>query len=553
MTLITVREHARLTTGLARVGSLDEASIPASAFEWLCRDMQRHRAGGAALVQLEDQRWLRLDNYVGVLEAPCGTRIEILPKHVHGETDVATARNVLVRMLRHGLRLPVRDVGPTALQTFDAPVSEWIIQQFLVELDLLVRRGMRFDYHPMEEELRFLRGRLQVARQIRQPAGRQHLFQVEHQVFDANRPANRLIASALDKVAGLTRESANWRLAHELEHQLVEIDRSHDVAGDFRHWKGDRLMSHYCSVRPWCELVLGNRNPTSVVGEWTGRSLLFPMEKVFENFVEACLRRHLPPGAKVKPQAASEYLCRQGSRQLFQLRPDFLITYRGATWVVDAKWKLLDAVDVANHYGLSQSDFYQLFAYGKRYLAGAGQLMLIYPSTERFNAPLGTFDLADGLSLDAIPLDLKSGGLPSGYLPVRCPGRNFLVNPGSLAIVNLTTDEGFMARPAAFVFKTANGIAWVEPGYTDPYGCTMPADHYLTGSVIQMPGDLGLSVECNSDVIATVVPWANERARSDESDSCRSALCDFSDYLVTRDLTLDEERTRVRALLDLDA
>jgi 5-methylcytosine-specific restriction enzyme subunit McrC len=420
VTLVTVREHAKLTTGPVAADSMDEASIPISAFDWLCHEAQRFRSRGVPLVQVEDRRWLRLDNYVGVLESPCGTRIEILPKHVRGETDKETAREVLVEMLRHGLRLPVRDTGPTALRTFHAPVSEWIIQQFLRELDLLVRRGLRFDYHPVEEEVRFLRGRLQITRQIRQPAGRQHLFQVEHQVFDANRPENRLLACALDKVAGMTREPANWRLAHELQHQLAEVARSRDVVGDFRQWSHDRLMSHYGSIRPWCELVLGNRNPLSTLGEWTGRSLLFPMEKVFENFVDASLRRRLPQGAKLKAQAASKYLCRQGSRQLFQLRPDFVIEYEGVTWVVDAKWKLLDAADVANNYGLSQGDFYQLFAYGKRYLSGKGQLVLVYPRTKTFNAPLERFDLEEGLWLDALPLDLEDGGLVGGSLPNRC-------------------------------------------------------------------------------------------------------------------------------------
>lgn len=419
MTLVTVREHARLTTGPVLVGSLDEASIPTSAFDWLCQEAQRHRKGGAALVQVEDRRWLRLDNYVGVLESPCGTRIEILPKHASGDTDVPTARKVLVRMLRYGLRLPVRDTGPTGLQTFDAPVSEWIIQQFLRELDMLVRRGLRFDYHPVEEEVRFLRGRLQIARQIRQPAGRQHLFQVEHQVFDANRAENRLIVTALDKVAGMTRESANWRLAHELAHPLAEISRSRDTTSDFRRWSRDRLMSHYGNIRPWCELILGDRNPMSTLGQWTGRSLLFPMEKVFESLVEASLRRQLPRDAILKAHAASRYLCRQGQRPMFQLKPDFLIHYRGATWVVDAKWKILDQADVANNYGLSQSDFYQLFAYGKRYLAGAGQLVLIFPGCETFRTPLEKFDLDDGMWLDAVPLDLQSGSIAGLQLPGR--------------------------------------------------------------------------------------------------------------------------------------
>lgn len=421
MNVVSVREHARLTTGTVPAGSLDEASIPPSAFDWLCREAQRHRAGGAPLLQMEDRRWLRLDNYVGVLESPCGTRIEILPKHVRGETDVVTARKVLVRMLRHGLNLPVRDAGPTVLQTFDAPVSEWIIQQFLLELDALVRRGLRFDYRPVEEEVRFLRGRLQAARQVRQPFGRQHLFQVEHQVFDVNRAENRLIASALLKVAEMTRDPANWRLAHELEHQLEEIQRSQDVTGDFRRWSHDRLMSRYGSIRPWCELILGNQNPMSALGEWSGHSLLFPMEKVFERYVEVCLRRGLPRAAKLRKQVASRYLGRQGTRQMFQLRPDFLIECEGTTWVVDAKWKLLDATDIANNYGLSQSDFYQLFAYGKRYLCGTGQLVLIFPLSDTFHAPLETFDLEDGLWLDAIPLDLERGCLVSGAATLAWP------------------------------------------------------------------------------------------------------------------------------------
>lgn len=417
MSLVTVREHARLTSGPALAGSLDEANIPASAFDWLCREGERFRAGGAALVQLEGRRWLRLDNYVGVLESPCGTRIEILPKHVRGETDIVTARKVLAQMLRHGLRLPVRDTGPTALQTFDAPISEWIIEQFLRELDLLVRRGLRFDYNTVEDELRFLRGRVRVAQQIRQPVGRQHLFQIEHQVFDANRPENRLIASALDKAASITSLPNNWRRAHELAHQLLEVHRSSDVAGDFRCWSRDRLMSHYGIVRPWCELIIGGRNPLSALGQWTGRSLLFPMEKVFERFVEACLRRRLPHGAILRTQAASHFLGRQGERRMFQLRPDYLIEHEGATWVVDAKWKLIDSADVANNYGLSQGDFYQLFAYGKRYLPRGGQLVLVFPGSERFRTPLESFNLEDGLLLDAVPLDLESGRLVCGSLP----------------------------------------------------------------------------------------------------------------------------------------
>ena len=419
MTLVSVREHARLTTGPLSESNLDQATISPAAFDWLCHEAQRYRDGDAALVQVDNRHWLRVGNFVGVVEAPDGTRIEILPKHTDSLASVDSARAVLYRMLSASLGVKPKIAGPTTLRTFKAPVSEWIIQQFLAELDALVRKGLRFDYHAVEEELRFLRGRLRVAQQIRQPAGRQHLFQVEHQVFDVNRAENRLICTALDKVAGVTRDAENWRLAHRLARQLETVERSVDVTGDFRRWSDDRLMRHYSAIRTWCELILGDRAPLATVGQWHGNSLLFPMEKVFERFVERCLRRRLPQNAVVRVQAASEWLCHTATRQMFRLRPDFVVGCDDETFVVDAKWKLLDSGATDANYGISQSDFYQLFAYGQRYLRGHGRMALVYPRTSRFREPLETFCFDDRLSLDVVPLDLETGCWQGSCLPVR--------------------------------------------------------------------------------------------------------------------------------------
>ena len=92
--LVVVREYARLTTSAVTDESLDVARVPESAFDWLCQESARLRKSGVALVQVDDRRCLRLDSYVGVIETPCGTRIEILPKTTeHGDNrDVARQR-----------------------------------------------------------------------------------------------------------------------------------------------------------------------------------------------------------------------------------------------------------------------------------------------------------------------------------------------------------------------------------------------------------------------------------------------------------------------------
>jgi 5-methylcytosine-specific restriction enzyme subunit McrC len=210
------------------------------------------------------------------------------------------------------------------------------------------------------------------------------------------------------RVCGLTQQPDTWRLSHELAGLLAEIHQSQNIAADFRQWRSDRLMAHYQPVRPWCELVLGQHMPLAMRGKTHGISLLFPMEKLFERYVEVKLRKQIPVPYTLARQAKSEFLCTHDGKSLFQLRPDLLIQYRRETkLVLDTKWKLLSAADKENKYGLSQSDFYQMFAYGHRYLSGKGDMILIYPKTERIRAILPVFEFSLDLRLWVTLFDLE--------------------------------------------------------------------------------------------------------------------------------------------------
>jgi 5-methylcytosine-specific restriction enzyme subunit McrC len=57
--------------------------------------------------------------------------------------------------------------------------------------------------------------------------------------------------------------------------------------------------------------------------------------------------------------------------------------------------------------GLSQSDFYQLFAYGQKYLSGVGDMLLIYPKTSQFQHILPPFHFDHQLTLWAVPFCLE--------------------------------------------------------------------------------------------------------------------------------------------------
>jgi 5-methylcytosine-specific restriction enzyme subunit McrC len=173
-------------------------------------------------------------------------------------------------------------------------------------------------------------------------------------------------------------------------------------------------MAHYQAVKPWCELILNRQMPIALIGEWRGLSLLFPMEKLFEKYVEGWVRDRMSHTGKITAPASRHSLCVHEGMAMFRLEPDLLLEYGQEAWVLDTKWKRLKGDDRVNKYGLSQADFYQLFSYGHRYLGGAGELALIYPRTSQFSQPLPVFEFSPELKLWVLPFDLDEDELLIG-------------------------------------------------------------------------------------------------------------------------------------------
>lgn len=413
--IIHIREYSLLTTGATgfqqqRTAGAERAHIPETAFNWLLDQQARFKQQGVPLVQVEGRRAIRLDNYVGILTSPCGTVIEILPKIQDKLPDAAEAeklRKLLVEMIMVSLHLPKRDMGTAELKLLKYPLSEWLIYQFLVMLDELVKKGIRFEYDRVEDAERFLRGQLHIPRQIRQLPGRQHLFQIRHDIYTPDRPENRLLRTALNICRTISSSPENWKLASELSHHLEAIPASIKPEQDFKKWQDSRLMQHYRAIRPWCELIIQRMNPTTQVGRHEGVSLLFPMEKLFEDYVAKTLRQQFPSW-KLTTQVQHQHLCKHKDQAWFRLKPDLCLEKQDIRIIMDTKWKLLHSSydDKQRKYNLKEADFYQLFAYGHKYQNGAGDMVLIYPKHRGFEHPLPCFKLGDDMRLWVIPFDL---------------------------------------------------------------------------------------------------------------------------------------------------
>ncbi|MDH0030664.1 MULTISPECIES: McrC family protein [unclassified Acinetobacter] len=427
----TVREYAFISVAYSGCpdSDLEHAYISEKAFEHLCELSASFSRHGTKVFELAGRRKLKLDQHVGLIETPCGTRIEILPKHVDvctgdEQSVIQQERRLLQKMLGVSLHLPYREAGKADLKKFRQPLHEWIITQFLAAFEQLVQRGLRFDYNRVQEEQKFLRGQLQHAKHMRQSPARKHIFPIEHDIYEVNRPENRLIRKALEVVCKKTKNAGNWKLAQELRLMTGEIPASRDIRQDFKQWKTGRLLALYKEIKPWTELILGEFMPVSTQGDWRGMSLLFPMEKLFEHYVAYHLRRNLNSW-EIRTQVSSQYICLHEDRPIFKLRPDVHIQHKQTRQkiILDTKWKLLDQNKRGERFGFKDGDIQQMFAYSHYYLEHTSEVILIYPQySNKFNHELRfKFNVqSDGAFLRAIPFDLENPEKIMTYISDLC-------------------------------------------------------------------------------------------------------------------------------------
>ena len=406
MTYLCRREYEHIRRG----------DISDAAFEWL-ESLANQRKRGEKEFLRHHGKSLQVRNFVGILETPDGTCLEILPKTADTASPEAD-RALLWKMLHVVHNLPFQEMSSASLEKRQGALLEILIARFLQEISQIVHRGIRSDYVRVTAEAAFLKGRLRVAQQIRQPVSRLHRFQIEYDCFLPERAENRLIKAALQYVTKSSRHLDNQRLARELLFAFDAIPASTQIKSDFSRWSSQRDMVYYRAAKPWVELILLRETPWFLKGKWQGISLLFPMEKLFEAYVAACLRKKLDIKYQLVEQSRKHHLIENhNDKPLFQLKPDMCIREGGCTrLILDAKWKRLDIN--ADRYDLSQSDFYQLFAYGHKYLSSVGNLLLIYPKTNTFFETLPSFHFDEKLTLWVVPFCLEHDQLllPEGIL-----------------------------------------------------------------------------------------------------------------------------------------
>ncbi|KIM08181.1 MAG: hypothetical protein KU29_05110 [Sulfurovum sp. FS06-10] len=356
-------------------------------------------------------KYLQAKSYVGTIQTTSGFTLEILPKTAK-DKDSETSKQIFMELLRLLYKLPnykkIDSANFEKLKNLD--IFEIFITMFLDEVRLIIKKGIKSDYIEQQDNLFYLKGKLLINEQIKQNTIHKERFFVQYDDYNQNRAENRLIKSTLMLLSKLSKDFTNIRKIRQYMEHMNWVEMSQNIDNDIRQIKVGRGMEHYHNALIWAKVFLKKESFSSFSGDTIAFAILYPMEKLWECFIEWWLKKtylHLQIEAQNGGFIFVQDACK---KNLFTVRPDFLIKKEDKIiCVADAKWKLIESNN-----DFSQSDFYQLFAYKhiflKEHIEENCELMslkIYYPQTDYLKENKIFEYFKNEGQIKIIPLDLQ--------------------------------------------------------------------------------------------------------------------------------------------------
>jgi 5-methylcytosine-specific restriction enzyme subunit McrC len=299
---------------------------------------------------------LKAKNYVGVIQTQ-NISIEILPKIFDGN-DIQSTRDIFISMLKVVLNINEIQINKADIGTAkNKNIFEMFIALFINSVDSLIKKGIKSDYLIQEKNSNFLKGKLKINEQLKQNYIHKERFFVQFDEYLQDRAENRLLKSTIKL---LIQKTKNYENKKALRTQLFIFDNvqtSKNIDKDIVKINLYRGMEYYEVPLKFAKLFLKDKSFTSLSGKDNVFALLFPMQKLFEEYLAIVLNN------SKQDLEIDKVLINGGKNEYFlsgnnaRLEPDYLLKMKNKKdIIVDAKWKIVDEI-------LSSNDIYQIFAY----------------------------------------------------------------------------------------------------------------------------------------------------------------------------------------------
>lgn len=350
---------------------------------------------------------ISVNNYVGLIQIKNGYQIQVLPKIdfiANPDGDNSETKRIFIKMLHSIKEFPNKVFNDANLKIDTMTLYEIFINIYLRGVRILVKHGIKSDYIACEKNLNFYKGKLLVNEQIKRNVAHAERFFVRYDEYLVDRAENKIVKATLLKLQKLSGSAENQKEIGKLLMAFEMVKPSINYQKDFAQVKTNRNVKDYDMLIRWSKVFLFNKSFTTFSGTQNARALLFPMEKLFESYVEQQLRKVLIDLEwDISAQDNGYYLF--DSPRKFALRPDIVITRKNGTKIIlDTKWKRL-INNPKKNYGISQSDMYQMYAYSKKY--NTPEIWLLYPINKEMRGLNNlSFNSDDGVNVKIFFVDI---------------------------------------------------------------------------------------------------------------------------------------------------
>lgn len=315
---------------------------------------------------------LKARNYVGLIQTKSGFCLEILPKIYN--KDSADEKELVIKMLKTLKNFPTKASNISNLDTSKTPLLEIFIQMFLNELISLIKKGIKRDYHSIEQNRFYLKGKLLFSQNIKYNLAHQERFYTRADEYSADIPQNRLIKNTLELFSKIPLSAKTQNLLRECRFVFDDVPLSKNIDKDFSSSHINRSLKDYQNILSWCKVFLKKQSFSPYAGNTVAMAFLFDMNHLFEAYITHHLKLHSKESQKwnIKAQDGSKYLLEGNQCRLI---PDIIATKddnEEETVILDTKWK-----KISKQSDVSTSDIHQMWAYASKY--GSKKLILLYP------------------------------------------------------------------------------------------------------------------------------------------------------------------------------
>ena len=169
------------------------------------------------------------------------------------------------------------------------------------------------------------------------------------------------------------KDKLNRLLFEFQDYQQLNINKSH-----FDKLITDRKTTPYLKAIDIAKMLILNYSPNLNSGNDNMLTLLFDMNKLWEEYIYRILQKNKPQGYKVSYQNSDKFWENK------KIKPDIVIAdSSGENFVIDTKWKLIYSNKP------SDDDLKQMFVYNLHWKSKRS--MLLYPQIDQRDSSFGNY------------------------------------------------------------------------------------------------------------------------------------------------------------------